>query len=132
MKTQPVAQKKLRHARHVWQWVAEPFHDIYDGAQTDGSVWGQGADASLRVTRGASKGYSPRNLRSAVRVGSSYRDNGLGFRVARTHTPCDLARARVLSGNSHRVPERTAHGSNSMKADSPAGTPCASSGHSPL
>ncbi|MEO1788053.1 MAG: formylglycine-generating enzyme family protein, partial [Pseudomonadota bacterium] len=32
----------------VWEWCADTWHDTYNGAPTDGSVW-EGGDPSLRV-----------------------------------------------------------------------------------
>jgi formylglycine-generating enzyme required for sulfatase activity len=94
-KTQPVAKKKPNtfglfdmHG-NVYQWVEDPYHDNYDGAPSDGSVWGQGADASRRMARGGSWYSRPHFLRSASRGGftTDSRIVNLGFRVARTLTP---------------------------------------------
>ena len=94
-KTQPVAKKKPNafglYDMHgnVRQWVEDPYLNNYDLAPLDGSVWGPGVDADLRVVRGGSWIYGPRELRSAGRIGyvTVDRDYGLGFRVARTLTP---------------------------------------------
>jgi formylglycine-generating enzyme required for sulfatase activity len=94
-KTQSVAKKKpnafgLYDMRgNVWQWVGDPYHDSYNGAPSDGSVWGQGADASRRVVRGGSWNNDPQRLRSASRNGvtTDNRDGNIGFRIARTLTP---------------------------------------------
>jgi formylglycine-generating enzyme required for sulfatase activity len=94
-KTQPVAKKKPNafglYDMHgnVFQWVEDPYHDNYDGAPLDGSVWVQGADASGRVLRGGSWSPFPVGLRSAFRfaVTTVFRNNFIGFRVARTLTP---------------------------------------------
>jgi formylglycine-generating enzyme required for sulfatase activity len=95
VKTQRVAKKKPNafglYDMHgnVWQWVEDPYHDNYDGAPLDGSVWGQGADASRRVLRGGSWNYAPVNLRSAGRRrGLTVDRSGLiGFRVGRSLKP---------------------------------------------
>jgi formylglycine-generating enzyme required for sulfatase activity len=96
LKTQPVAYKKPRNAfglydmhGNVWQWVEDPYHDHYDGAPLDGSVWVRGGDASRRVARGGAWSDVHRYLRSAVGSGltTDHRDYILGFRVARTLTP---------------------------------------------
>jgi formylglycine-generating enzyme required for sulfatase activity len=39
---------------NVWQWVEDPWHANYDGAPTDGSVWLEGGNVSIRVLRGGS------------------------------------------------------------------------------
>jgi formylglycine-generating enzyme required for sulfatase activity len=70
---------------NVWQWVEDCYHDNYDGAPTDGSLW-QSGDCRQRVMRGGSCYSVPRRLRSADRQGklTEYRGNDLGFRVGRT------------------------------------------------
>jgi formylglycine-generating enzyme required for sulfatase activity len=74
---------------NVWEWVADVWHDSYQGAPADGSAWieGEGTNSSrLRVGRGGSWGDNPRSLRSANRSwgGPGNRNDSLGFRVART------------------------------------------------
>jgi formylglycine-generating enzyme required for sulfatase activity len=92
-KTQPVAKKKPNafglfdmHG-NVYQMVEDPYHANYDGAPSDGSVWGQGGD--YRVVRGGSWLYDPGILRSAARVRGTTSGRGAdgGFRVGRTLTP---------------------------------------------
>jgi formylglycine-generating enzyme required for sulfatase activity len=70
---------------NVWEWVEDCWNDTYGGAPTDGSAWTSG-DCSRRPDRGGSWGNPPRNLRSAVRSGSTtdLRHSAGGFRVART------------------------------------------------
>ncbi|MEL6662654.1 MAG: SUMF1/EgtB/PvdO family nonheme iron enzyme [Pseudomonadota bacterium] len=70
---------------NVWEWCADAWHETYEGAPADGSVW-QGGDPSRRVLRGGSWNDVPQNLRSAGRGrnGPSGRFNNIGFRVART------------------------------------------------
>jgi formylglycine-generating enzyme required for sulfatase activity len=94
--TQPVAKKKPNAfglydmVGNVSQFVGDPYHRDYDGAPSDGAIWGEGGDASRRVVRGGSW-YDdlPVNLRSASRDWSSTdnRSNALGFRVGRTLIP---------------------------------------------
>jgi formylglycine-generating enzyme required for sulfatase activity len=74
---------------NVWEWVEDVWHDNYDGAPTDGSAWLQGGNPSLRGVRGGSLFNYPQSLRAANRFGltADYRDDDLGFRVARTLTP---------------------------------------------
>src|SRR5262249_57368746 len=82
---------------NVWQWVDDPYHhgyyhNSYDGAPSDGSVWGKGGDASSRVVRGGSWANFPQNLRSAHRnrTTTDFPYDVLGFPVGRTLTPSVL------------------------------------------
>ncbi|MGH6814968.1 MAG: SUMF1/EgtB/PvdO family nonheme iron enzyme [Hyphomicrobiaceae bacterium] len=70
---------------NVREWCEDNWHDNYQGAPEDGSVW-QGGNTSLRVVRGGSWFDVPRVLRAAFRNGdlSDGRYAGVGFRVART------------------------------------------------
>ncbi|MBD2599173.1 formylglycine-generating enzyme family protein [Microcystis viridis] len=68
---------------NVWEWCADTWHDNYDGAPTDGSVWIiYGAD-NRSPLRGGSWCYIPLYCRSASRYSSFRRVNGYysGFRV---------------------------------------------------
>ncbi|MCY3680909.1 MAG: SUMF1/EgtB/PvdO family nonheme iron enzyme [Gemmatimonadetes bacterium] len=70
---------------NVREWVQDCWHDNYEGAPTDGSVWGSEEECG-RVMRGGSWDYGPWNLRSAGRAGGytvNYRNEKNGFRVAR-------------------------------------------------
>jgi formylglycine-generating enzyme required for sulfatase activity/uncharacterized protein YgiM (DUF1202 family) len=71
---------------NVWEWVEDCWHGSYQGAPKDGSAWTNGGDCSRRVLRGGSWGDAPRLLRVANRswIGTGYRFNDYGFRVART------------------------------------------------
>ena len=73
---------------NVWEWVEDCFHPNYQGAPEDGSAWTSG-DCSNRVVRGGAWYAAQDKLRSADRSGTTpvYRDNLLGFRVARTLKP---------------------------------------------
>ena len=66
---------------NVLQWCEDAWHDNYEGAPSDGSVWA-GNDAR-RVLRGGSWSFYARLLRSAYRSGvvPSYRKSNVGFRV---------------------------------------------------
>ncbi|NEO82994.1 MAG: SUMF1/EgtB/PvdO family nonheme iron enzyme [Spirulina sp. SIO3F2] len=68
---------------NVGEWCADYWHDNYDDAPIDGSVWIKGRDSNRRILRGGSWFYSPRNCRSACRIDitSGNRFSWLGFRV---------------------------------------------------
>ena len=72
-------------AGNVWEWTEDCWHENYNGASSDGSVWTTGV-CSVRVIRGGSWDLTPAYLRSANRGGNSptYRSGVIGFRVART------------------------------------------------
>ena len=74
-------------AGNVFEWVEDRWHDGYAGAPTDGSAWVDG-EASARVVRGGSWFDGPRFCRAAFRywIEPGFRDDGLGFRVARMLT----------------------------------------------
>jgi len=88
--TNPVATKQANAfglydmSGNVWEWVEDSYHANYNGAPTDGSAW-QG-DGAKRVLRGGSWGNGPDDSRSAYRnLGTpAVRNDGIGFRVART------------------------------------------------
>lgn len=67
----------------VWEWCADPWHNNYHDAPTDGSVWEVGGDIHRRVLRGGSWNFSAELCRSASRSWNES-DGGLricGFRV---------------------------------------------------
>ena len=85
--TSPVASKQANAwglydmSGNVWEWVADVYHDSYNGAPTDGSVW-QG-DSTMHVPRGGSWSYS----QSAAKRGGSesdFRYSTIGFRLAKS------------------------------------------------
>jgi len=70
---------------NVREWCLDAWHGSYEGAPEDGSAWldpdaGEGA---MRLLRGGSWGFSPRNCRSAYRGHRhpGYRNRYVGFRV---------------------------------------------------
>ena len=74
---------------NVWEWVEDCWHDSYASAPADGSAWTSGGDCSWRVLRGGSWRNGPGGLRSAARswTTTGFRDDFVGFRVARTLIP---------------------------------------------
>ena len=73
---------------NVWEWVADCWHESYEGAPSDGGAWASG-DCSRRVIRGSSWRGIPRHGRSAdrSRLTAGLRYYSGGFRLARTLTP---------------------------------------------
>ncbi len=73
---------------NVAQWTADCLHPSYDGAPSDGSIWG-GAKDCQRMIRGGGWMAGPNEIRAARRSSNppEARDNGLGFRVAREIEP---------------------------------------------
>ena len=70
---------------NVWEWCADPWHNNYEGAPSDGSVWETGGDKIYRLLRGGSWVSRPDFCRSAFRD-LSFPDDGndlLGLRVVR-------------------------------------------------
>ena len=68
---------------NVWEWCLDHWHDNYNGAPDDGSVWTQGGDSDRRVLRGGSWFNDPRVCRSASRFSLVPDDRNylIGFRV---------------------------------------------------
>ena len=71
---------------NVWEWCADFSHKNYEGAPSDGRVWENGGDTTVRILRGGSWGSHPWGLRSANRLRNkpNYKNNSIGFRLART------------------------------------------------
>jgi formylglycine-generating enzyme required for sulfatase activity len=68
---------------NVWEWCQDTWNDNYNGAPTDGSVWIENGNDSLRVLRGGSWYINPGNCRCAFRdydIPDSD-DSNHGFRV---------------------------------------------------
>jgi len=74
---------------NVWEWCEDCWNDSYsakpDSLKANGGAWTTG-DCGRRVLRGGSWGFIPRDLRSASRGrnAADYRDDNIGFRLART------------------------------------------------
>ncbi|VXD20737.1 formylglycine-generating enzyme family protein [Planktothrix paucivesiculata] len=69
---------------NVWELCADPWHENYKGAPTDGSVWESGGNTNSRVMRGGSWANHPRDCRSASCLdwhGPGHRSKYHGFRV---------------------------------------------------
>ncbi|HVC63161.1 MAG TPA: formylglycine-generating enzyme family protein [Acetobacteraceae bacterium] len=71
---------------NVWEWTADSWHDSYDGAPEDGSVWTTGGSIARRVLRGGSWNGDPRDVRAGFRnhYEPGNRNDNVGFRLART------------------------------------------------
>jgi formylglycine-generating enzyme required for sulfatase activity len=70
---------------NVWELVADNWHETYDGAPTDGTVWTAiGSDHDAHVMRGGNWDFSPSGVRSGARQRSDKRRATTGFRLART------------------------------------------------
>ncbi len=69
---------------NVWEWVADDWHENYQGAPNDGSAWL--SQSNIKVARGGSCHNSPGGCRSANRYGEAHDSiyHDLGFRVVCT------------------------------------------------
>lgn len=67
---------------NLWEWCQDRWHDNYEGAPTDGTVWETGNDGR-RVLRGGSWDSTSEICRSAYRYGvnPTNEDLNIGFRV---------------------------------------------------
>ncbi len=68
---------------NVFEWCADHWHENYEGAPNDGSIWSSSQESADRVIRGGSWYSSPGLCRSASRLQSSpgHRSLNNGFRV---------------------------------------------------
>ena len=69
---------------NVWEWCADTWHDNYDGAPRDGSVWTKNGNDNRSPLRGGSWDFYAGSCRSAFRSNYNRRDDSnvsLGFRV---------------------------------------------------
>jgi formylglycine-generating enzyme required for sulfatase activity len=73
---------------NLWEWCADHWHDNYNNAPTDGSIWLSSDESSRRLFRGGSWNDSSDNCRSRYRVSlaADNRSGFYGFRVV-----CPLA-----------------------------------------
>ena len=90
-RTQPVGRKQANElglfdmSGNVREWVQDCWHDSYDGAPDDGGAW-EPRDCRRRAIRGGSWYGKPSHVRTANRFWytAGFRNNNLGFRIART------------------------------------------------
>lgn len=68
---------------NVWEWCADAWHENYQGAPTDGSVWEAEDEVTYRVLRGGAWYCLPELCRSAQRHWNqpNMTGSGIGFRV---------------------------------------------------
>ncbi len=73
----------------VGEWLRDCWHDTYDGAPSDGSVWTAKGRCNDGVLRGASPYSGPQPVRPSrrSRFNPFRRNVDIGFRVARTLDP---------------------------------------------
>ncbi|MFM6792266.1 MAG: formylglycine-generating enzyme family protein [Dolichospermum sp.] len=74
---------------NVWEWCLDDWHNNYEGAPTDGSVWtglSTGLSNDMKVLRGGSWRHYPDHCRSAYRLYSiaNFGFSDFGFRVVRS------------------------------------------------
>lgn len=81
---------------NAWEWVADFYCDDFAKAPADGSAQARTAACEapkpyddLRVFRGGSCFYEPRQMRSSMRLRNTpdFRNQTVGFRIARTLSP---------------------------------------------
>jgi formylglycine-generating enzyme required for sulfatase activity len=80
---------------NVWEWVADFYCESYASGPSDGSPRvdkscpKKDSPEGLRVFRGGSSFYEPRQMRAAMRLRNwpSFRNQTVGFRVARDLAP---------------------------------------------
>ncbi|MFT3731873.1 MAG: formylglycine-generating enzyme family protein [Hyphomicrobium sp.] len=80
---------------NVWEWVEDYYCDDYETGPKDGSARQSkscgkpGAIEGLRIFRGGSCFYEPRQMRAAMRLRNwpFFRNQTLGFRIARDLSP---------------------------------------------
>jgi len=72
-------------AGNVWEWVADVWHESYEGAPADGSAWLSNGDTADRVVRGGSCFDLATSLRVSVvgRSSQQSRLENIGFRCLR-------------------------------------------------
>jgi len=73
---------------YLWEWCADAWHDSYEGAPTDGSVWPEAA-SDKRVLRGGSWKDLAERCASSSRRGESRdaKDDAIGLRCVLAEEP---------------------------------------------
>lgn len=74
---------KLHDAHgYLWEWCADAWHDTYEGAPADGSVWSDKGDAKQRVLRGGSWKDKADRCTSTTRraADAGLKDDAVGLR----------------------------------------------------
>ena len=68
---------------NVWEWCADTWHENYQGAPNDGSIWLSIDKSNLRVLRGGSWNGNPGFCRCANRnyIRRDYLSDLISFRV---------------------------------------------------
>ena len=100
--TQPAGRKQANElglfdmSGNVREWVRDCWHGSYVGAPDDGRPREEG-DCRRRVIRGGSWHGKPSDMRSADRLwyATWFRNNNLGFRIARTVDELTFDRGRI-------------------------------------
>ncbi|TGO03240.1 hypothetical protein PN36_10450 [Candidatus Thiomargarita nelsonii] len=71
---------------NVWEWVADPYHETYQGAPKDASVWEENEMGNYKMLRGGSWFNKPKDewARAANRhhLNQRQRNHHLGFRCS--------------------------------------------------
>ena len=74
---------------NVWEWCQDTYHENYNGAPNDGSIWGSLGDKKAKLLRGGSWFNVPINVRCANRYrdGPESQNPYIGFRLVFSRTP---------------------------------------------
>ena len=75
---------------NVWEWCQDTYHENYNGAPNDGSIWGSlGDEKANRLLRGGSWNDEPYNVRSANRdwLAPELQFDVIGIRLVFSRTP---------------------------------------------
>ena len=75
---------------NVWEWCQDTYHENYNGAPSDGSIWGSlGDEKANRLLRGGSWNDEPYNVRSANRdwLAPELQFDVIGIRLVFSRTP---------------------------------------------